>query len=118
VSPASNSYRSVNDHEGLNLIVERERGKSPVEYTLYAQSSATQSNAVPVASTSAEATFAKIAPLLSQGIIHHSNHSHSSIGHASTTQPSQSDRLLMAAPVHHHQKEQTHDVHIRTSSSS
>lgn len=89
-----------------------ERSKSPEEYKVFTSQSSTgtsQSVSIPMATTPAEATFAKIAPLLTQGIglIQHQHHPHHA-RHGQQQQPSHTDRLLMTAPSHH-QKEQ-HEV--------
>jgi len=134
VSPYGGNSGSVvtgSSESGLNLVVDRV--KSPVEYTnsnypgrvnslSSSSSGASTSSAsivVPPVVTPAEANFAKIAPLLSQGIIHHhqggmqqqqqqqqqSGHS----GHNTTIVTTQSgDRLLMTVSPgqqQHHQKD-------------
>ncbi|XP_021963990.1 mucin-4 isoform X2 [Folsomia candida] len=114
---------ATSEHEGLNLVVERT--KSPTEYSsVYSQSSlpsaATQSNPISISTTPAEVTFAKIAPLLSQGMMqqqqHHQSHSHPVVVGSSQQSHVGSGRLLMAAPSHHQQhKEQGHDALTRSS---
>jgi len=104
-------YQNPNEHEGLNLVVER--AKSPGEYASYPQSlnnvCRTSSNSMPTPSTPAEATFAKIAPLLSQGMLHHQSHPPGMI--VTHSQSIGGDRLLMTAPgIHHQKEEQSHEV--------
>ncbi|CAL8111280.1 unnamed protein product [Orchesella dallaii] len=101
-------------NEGLNLTVERM--KSPVEYVPYTQSSIVVSSvsSLPV-NTPAEAKFAQIAPLLSQGMLHRQHNQsleHQGLSHSQSVVVD--DRLLMTAPPSHHRKEEhTHELVLR-----
>lgn len=99
-------YQGSPGNEGLNLSIDRM--KSPVEYVTYTQQ--TNSNSVVTTmstNTPAEAKFAQIAPLLSQGMLHRQhnpNMEHQSITHSQSVV--MDDRLLMTAPPAHHRKEE------------
>lgn len=90
--------------------------KSPVEYTHYSQqerSGTSVVTALPV-NTPAEATFAQIAPLLSQNIIHRQQHNqpmeHPTIAHSQSVID---DRLLMTAPSAHQRIKEEHELVLR-----
>ncbi|ODM91783.1 Protein capicua [Orchesella cincta] len=116
LSPTKNPHMvhyQGSSNEGLNLTVERI--KSPVEYVPYTtQSSNSSVSSLPV-NTPAEAKFAQIAPLLSQGMLHRQHNQsleHQGLSHSQSVVVD--DRLLMTAPSSFHRKEEhTHELVLR-----